>query len=184
MKYLICFLLAFVSLDGFSQITASYQFDSSYQRSIDSNGNILFTPRKPLRYNLVADTINLTANKYMPSPVSIYNAGGHIGYTSLKCWVDSIVSPSTSNGLSINISSAGFSQILGVSLSARRNTTNANEVPIASLKGRTTSALSVNIFEPNSSLVNLLGSLVLLGAPLQFATDLPSITIYVTVWGY
>lgn len=112
--------------------------------------------------------------------VNYFSAAGSIS-PSIKRWV-ATVTPGTSTGLSIDISSASFSSILNAQAIAVRNTTTATSSPNVSIKSITNSALVVNITEGNAALVSLLGSSVLLGAATVFAAT-AGLTLYVCVDG-
>lgn len=100
----------------------------------------------------------------------------------MKIWVDTIT-PSTSNGYSLDISSAAFSKIMSISAIAGRNTATATSVANVGVKSYTTTAVVFNSTEGNASLVNVLGSNVLLGPSTGFAST-SGLLLHVTVIGY
>lgn len=111
----------------------------------------------------------------------IYNASGKVNQ-SLKIW-SANVTPSTSNGHSIDISSAGFTTILSATVTAVRNTTSAATSPNVSIKSKSTTALVVNVVEDNPATVTILGINVLSGSPSVFANT-TGLTLDVIVIGY
>ncbi len=114
-----------------------------------------------------------------PSLISDYGPSGAISVT--KRWVGS-VTPSTGNGYSIDISSAGFSNIVSVSVVGVKNTNSTYLSPQVSVKSKSTSAIVVNITEANAATVSILGINVLSGAPLVFA-NVTGLTLDVIVYG-
>jgi len=110
-----------------------------------------------------------------------YNASGAIAPPT-KRWVGR-VTPSTGNGYSIDISSAGFSIISNYNVIAVKNTAVANSSANVSIKSVSTSAIVVNIVEGNPATVSILGINVLSGNPLTFA-DVTGLTLSVIVEGY
>jgi hypothetical protein len=117
----------------------------------------------------------------LESSVQFYNASGKVNQ-KVKIWSGN-VSPSTSSGYSIDISSAGFSTILSVNVVAVRNTSSAAVSPNVSIKTKSTSAIVVNIVEDNPATVVILGINVLSGSPSVFAST-SGLTLDVTVIGY
>lgn len=99
-----------------------------------------------------------------------------------KKWME-IVTPSTASGYSIDISSAGFTTILGCSIIAIKNNSTANLSPNVSIKSISNTSLVVNIVEGNPATVVILSTNVLSGAPLVFAS-LTGLTLSVEVTGY
>lgn len=105
---------------------------------------------------------------------SYYNSGGLIS-SNLKKWIG-MVTPSTGNGYSIDISSAGFSAIECFSVVAIKNTGTLNSIPVSSVKSYSTTELIVNIIE--TQVINALGD-----NPVLFA-DTTGLTLSVEVCGY
>lgn len=114
--------------------------------------------------------------------VKIYNRNGIIS-REIRLWLDTIT-VSSSNAFSVDISSAGFSGVMAVYASAIKNTSSVSSVPFCQVKTIGTSSIVVNLIEQNSSTVNILGSLVLLGVPLQFVSNTSGLQIAVAVLGY
>lgn len=110
-----------------------------------------------------------------------YNASGMIN-DPIKIWTD-VVTPSTGNGYSIDISSAGFTSVLSANIIAIKNNGTANLSPNVSIKSMTTSAIVINIVEGNAATVSILGINVLSGSPLTFA-NITGMTLSVEVKGY
>lgn len=116
----------------------------------------------------------------IPTAITYYDSTGSTS-SPTKIWRYK-VTPTTGNGFSINISSAGFSSISSVSIISIKNTSTATSVPKVSIKSYTTSAIVVNIIEGNASTVNILSSLVSLGVSEQFANT-TGLTLFVKVEG-
>lgn len=114
-------------------------------------------------------------------PVQFFNKTGQ-QFRITKVFTDTLT-PNTSNGYSIDISPAGFTGISSVNVVAQRNTSTATSVPNVGIKSYTTSAVVVNITEGNASLINILGSNVLLGPSTSFAT-IPGVILQVQVLGW
>lgn len=112
-----------------------------------------------------------------------YNDSGLIA-PATKIW-SATVSPSTSNGYSIDISSSGFTTVLpgGISIVATRNTSTVTSVPNVAIKTISTTAVVVNITEANPNTTTILGIPVLSGAPNVFANT-TGLSLEVTVKGY
>lgn len=108
-----------------------------------------------------------------------FNGSGQISIT--KRWMG-VITPNTGNGYSVDISSAGFSNVMSVNAIAAKNTATTTSVPNISVKSYTTTAVVLNIIEGNSSLVSILGSGVLLGVSTQFA-NVSGLTVWVIVEG-
>lgn len=111
----------------------------------------------------------------------IYKSSGQVTQ-ALKIWSD-IVTPSTSNGYSIDISSAGFTTVLSANVVAIRNTSSAATSPNVSIKTMSTTSITVNVVEDNSATVSILGIGVLSGLPSVFA-NVTGLTLSVMVIGY
>lgn len=94
------------------------------------------------------------------------------------------VTPTVANGGSISISDCGFNTIINCQISAKRNNTNAYDVPQVSLKTLSTSSLTYNIVQGSNTLVSVLGLNVLQGPSTIFATDLSNIELNVLLIGY
>lgn len=129
--------------------------------------------------NILA-SIDGTPATYLAEEPANFGSSGSIG-SMTKRWIGT-VSPNTSNGYSIDISSASFSVILNFCVIAIRNTATVTSVPQVAVKSVSTSALVVNIVEGNSTLTNILGVNVPLGLPLVFA-NVTGLTLQVMVEG-
>ena len=116
----------------------------------------------------------------IPSPITYYKSSG-AQTTPIKVWIDT-VTPSTANGHSIDISSAGFSTILGYNIIAVRNTATPTSVPNVAVKTISANTLVVNIVSGSALTQTILAATVLLGLPIIFA-DVTGVTLSVMVWG-
>src|SRR6185503_3816813 len=129
----------------------------------------------------VLATWYFTSYRKLPEyhPIRMYGRGG-IHNINPKIWCDTITI-TNSNGFSIDISSAGFTNIMTAEVIVLRNTATATSVPKVSIKSITTTALVINVIEGNPNTVNLLGSLVSLGVTESFAAN--GLLAYVMVCG-
>lgn len=123
----------------------------------------------------------VSPESYNPYP-KVYNRNGPI-IQRMKLYCDTLV-PTTSSGQSINISAAGFTSVCNVVVTPMRNTSTIDELPIIALKTISTTAVTVNMIEPNTSIVSILGSGVLLGGAANFYSSPTSVTLHVTAMGY
>lgn len=114
--------------------------------------------------------------------VKIYNRSGIISH-EIRLWIDTITVTS-SNGFSVDISSASFTGIISASVEAIKNTSTLSNVPSCQVKTISNTALVLNLTEENSSTVNILGNIVLLGTPLQFVSNTSGLQVAVAVLGY
>lgn len=105
-----------------------------------------------------------------------YNSSGAIT-SQIKKWIG-VVTASTASGQSINISSAGFSSILSVQVTALQNSSNQNGA-LVSVKSASTTALTANIYKSKTTGVLLGGNID--GLELHDAPS--SVTLYVEVTG-
>ena len=129
-------------------------------------------------YNSSTGALNIPT--FSGSPVRVYNGSGQVNQ-SIKIWTD-VLTPTTGNGYSVDISSAGFGTVLSVMAISEFSTGTTTTMRNAEIKSYSTSAVVVNIAVPNATVVSLL-SLTLLGVP----TFLPSGTgtkLHLTVIGY
>lgn len=108
-------------------------------------------------------------------PLKIYGSSGLLAITP-KMWTG-VITPTTANGQTIDISSAGFSAVIDVQATAANNTATLTSVPFISVKSYTTTTVTLNIAQSNSGLVGILSGLV-------FATSLTGVTVQVLVIGY
>lgn len=119
---------------------------------------------------------------FLPTVIYRYGPSGPIT-ERMKTW-EQMITPSASNGFIVDISSADFDQITNVQITVGRNTTTPTSVPNISIKSITTTQLILNITQPNSTTVNILGINVLSGAAAQWATSISDITIHIKIEGY
>lgn len=116
------------------------------------------------------------------TPVRIFDRTGEGTVMGGKIWRDTITATSSS-GMSIDISSAGFTNIGTVNVMALRNTATATDAPQVALKSVSNTAITVNITQASASLVSVLGFSVLQGPAAIFATNPETIRLYVIVIG-
>ena|ERR1700743_432591 len=114
-------------------------------------------------------------------PVKLYNRSGQVS-KQIKIWNDTIAV--TSANPSISISSAGFSIILNVQAQIVQTSVTVNSFTWCNVTSYTTSSVNLFLTQENSSTVNVLGSIVLLGTPLQQPTSFASTSIALQVIGY
>lgn len=112
-----------------------------------------------------------------------YDKNGQINANQIKIWGDT-VTPTTANGYSIDISSAGLSVLKSVTVTPQFNTATIGSMPIVVIKSQSPTAIVVNILTQNSATITILGISVLSGAPLQFASSLSGMTLNVQAGGY
>ena len=132
-----------------------------------------------LKTNALTSYTQLADKPYI---AKFYNSTGILNQT-IKKWVG-IITPTTSSGFSIDISSAGFTTISNIQIQVERNSTVVSDIPIVSIKSRTTSSIVVNLAQTNTATVSIAGINVLSGLPLIFATNLSNILLHVEVTGY
>lgn len=134
-------------------------------------------------YFHTVDTANhwIPKGTVFPDSVQMFNASGRINQ-KIKIWAD-VVTPNTSNGYSVDISSASFGTIISANATAIRNSGTITSAPYASIKTVSTTAIVLNIAEANPTLVTILGSGVPLGLPIQFANT-SGLTVFVVITGY
>ncbi|HET8687910.1 MAG TPA: hypothetical protein VFM18_14810, partial [Methanosarcina sp.] len=102
------------------------------------------------------------------------NSSGEID--SPKVWIGSVTTNS-SGAATVTYSSAGFSSITSVQLTALRNGADVTTAPLASIVGTPTTT-SCNILTVESKNTG-----VLLGGNVEGLEISASVTVYVTVWG-
>lgn len=120
--------------------------------------------------------------KHNSNPV-FYDKNGQCNTNQIKIWGDTTV-PTTSNGYSIDISSAGFSTVKEVTVTPQMNTSTVGSMPFVVIKSFTTTSVVVNILTQNNATVAILGINVLSGAPLQFASSTSGMILHAEVRGY
>jgi|ERR1700753_1413514 len=91
-------------------------------------------------------------------PVLRYDRNGII-LKQIRIFTDTFAITSATQ--TFDISAAGFTSVKSVSVEAEGNTSTANNVPMALVKNWTTSSLTVNFVQGNSTAVSILGVNVL-----------------------
>lgn len=109
---------------------------------------------------------------------SFYNKNGSIA-NQMKVWCDTV--PVTAASQAIDISSAGFTKILSIQVQPALNTTTVASMPIASVKSWTTSSVTVNFIQSNSSVISILGVQVV---GLQALQSFSNTYCHITIIGY
>lgn len=124
---------------------------------------------------------------YSPPPTSHWMKNGASApiraLTGMKV-IHIKVTPTVANGGSIDISDCGLTALVNVNIIAKRNNSNAYDVPQVSLKSVSASTITYNIVQGSNTLVTVLGLSVLQGPSTIFATDLSNIELYAIVIGY
>ncbi len=113
-------------------------------------------------------------------PIKFYNRSGLSAPVS-KIYIDTF-NVSSSSGFSVDISGVGFTSVKGAHAVAMKNSATATSVPNVSVKTVSTSSVVFNLTEGNGSLVNVLGSNVLLGPSTSFAST-SGLIVSVIVYG-
>lgn len=121
----------------------------------------------------VGDTTNW--NLAYKSIVKVYNKSGLVGSYPMKIW-DDTVTVTSSNGQSIDISSAGFTKVTSVQAQAFNNTNTVANIPVSSGKTWSTTSIAISTVQENTGLSILAG--------LLFAGNLSGVIIHVFVIGY
>lgn len=111
--------------------------------------------------------------------VKYYTTGGALTST-MKTWVG-IITPSSSSGYSVDISSAGFSTILSIQVQALNNTNTVTSMPMVTVQSYTTSAVVISIITSNNATIASLLSPII---GLVTASSLSGTTLHVRVDGY
>lgn len=114
-------------------------------------------------------------------PIKFYNRSGQIT-KSMRIWTDTIAV--TSSTPAINISSAGFSNIVSVQPQIIQTSVSLTNFTWCNVTTYSTSSVSLFLAQENSSTVNILGSLVLLGTPLQAPSSFSNMFVALQVIGY
>jgi hypothetical protein len=118
---------------------------------------------------------------YTSTDLWFNTAGPIVMKGPLRHFVDSIVNPASATGITFNISSAGFTKLLGVVIEVRNNTNVITNVPLTEWTTSGTTSITCNILTSNSQLISLLGVNVV---GLQFPGTVPTgTTVYCYVWG-
>lgn len=111
-----------------------------------------------------------------------YDRNGQSLTNTIKVYSDTSM-PTTSSGFSINISSAGFSTVKSVTITAQNNTSSIPSMPIVVIQSVSTTAVVVNILTQNNATVTILGIPVLSGSPLQLASSTSGMVLNVQITG-
>ena len=114
-------------------------------------------------------------------PVKIYNRAGIIS-KPIKIWADTVSISSATP--SISISSAGFSAILDVQPQIIQSSPTLASFMWCNVTTYSTSSVTLFLAQENSSTVNILGSLVLLGTPLQAPSTFTNVFVSLRITGY
>lgn len=109
----------------------------------------------------------------------MFNASGELLDTTAKVWA-AIVTPTTGNQFTVDISAAGFSTIISVQAQIIKATTSAASVPVVSVDSYSTTQVKLNIVQSNATLVSILGTTV---NGLLFATSFSGMEIHLFVVG-
>lgn len=119
--------------------------------------------------------------KFNSNPV-FYDHTGQLNNNQVKIWADT-VTPTTANGYSIDISSAGFTSIKSATVTAQNNTVAVASMPIVVIKSVTTTAVIVYILTQNNATTTILGITVLSGSPMQLAASTTGMLLNVKIEG-
>ena len=117
----------------------------------------------------IVQFIDSAVNGCIVKQPKLYNSSGLIPIAPFKIWTETIT-PSTGSGQVVDISSAGFSTILSVQLTATNNTNTISSMPFVSLQSYTSSQVTFNILTYNSGFI--------------VPSSLTGVTIQVLVIGY
>ena len=131
---------------------------------------------------LLAALLFIGFNKYNSYPV-FFDKNGQLTASQVRIFADTSM-PTTASGFSINISSAGFTVIKSVTITAQNNTVSIPSMPIVVLQSVTTTAIVVNILTQNNATTTILGITVLSGSPLQLAASTTGMVLNVKVEGF
>lgn len=115
-------------------------------------------------------------------PIRVFRRSGEVELGGTRIFADTI-SCTTGNAMTIDISAAGFSTIPRVQILPMRNTATVTSVPNVAVKTISTTTIVVNVTEGNPNTVNILGSIVTLGAPTQFVATPSTILLNVQAVG-
>jgi hypothetical protein len=111
-----------------------------------------------------------------------YDKNGQLIANNVKIYADTVM-PSSASGFSINISSAGFSTIKSVTITAQNNTASIASMPFVVIQSVSTSAIVCNILTQNNSTTTILGITVLSGSPMQLAASTTGMVLNVHIEG-
>lgn len=144
--------------DGNLKMDSIYQKDDSVFRYFRSTGQSKFLYRNRIA---LYDSTGLVSNRLRM-----------VGF---------VCTPSTANGQLINISSAGFTNVMCAVATVETSSQDPNSLVIATIKSKTSTQVVVNLVQGNPALVNILGVTV---NPFRFATNPASSKIHLLVVGY
>ncbi len=130
---------------------------------------------------VVAICVSLIAFLAYDPPTLYYNRGGIIK-KQMKVWADTIAVSSANP--SINISSAGFSNIISVQPQIIQSSATLSNFAWCNVTTYSTSSVTLFLSQQNNNTINILGSLVLLGTPLQQPTTFTNMSVAIQVIGY
>ena len=114
-------------------------------------------------------------------PIKYYNRSGQI-LKPIRIWNDTIAI--TSATPAINISSAGFTTIVSVQPQILQTSVSISNFTWCNLTSYTDTTVNLFLTQQNNNTVNILGSLVLLGTPLQAPTTFTNMSVALQVTGY
>lgn len=118
---------------------------------------------------------------YDPS-VLFYNRAGLLTNKKMKIWNDTVFVSSANP--TISISSAGFATILNAQAQVVQTSVSVSNFTWCNITSYTTSNVTLFLTQQNNSTINILGSVVLLGTPLQQPTTPTNTAIALQVFGY
>lgn len=131
---------------------------------------------------MAALLVYLGVIKFNSFPV-FYDHNGQLTSSQVKIYADTLT-PTTASGFSIPITSAVFSVIKSVSVTAQNNTGSIASMPVVVVQSVSTSAIVINILTQNNATTTILGITVLSGSPLQAAASTTGMLLNVHVEGY
>lgn len=162
---------------GITNISGSYPNITITSTEVDAS-----TSNELQNLSVTGSSINISNGNsvLVPNLNTYYNLSSTV--TAINKELNAIITPTASSSYTINISSAGFSTISSISLIAAKSSTLATSCPNVSISSYNTSQIVVNVTEGNPTTVNILGSLVLLGAANVFANT-SGLTLHLCVKG-
>lgn len=168
--------------DTAAAIRASMPSLSGYVRFSDTSLNIatrydIFVQNKAMKDSIAVLRALIPATD-TNNRILLYGASGRIS-NRMRVW-GGIITPSTATNQTIDISSAGFSTLLSVSVDLEYN----GGLVWNTIVYRSTTQITCNLYRPNTSLVTILGLNVLQGVPFLTANDLSNMRLHVTAIGY
>lgn len=120
-------------------------------------------------------------NRPAYDPVKFYNKSGQV-FKPFKVFIDTF-NVNNANGGAYDISAAGFTAITAMAATALRSTSTATSCPNVAIKAIATNSITLNLTEGSNTLINILGSNVLLGPSSGFAST-SGLSIQVVILGY